>query len=343
MSDVAHHTLSEVEALHRFVVPWVELDWPIDWDRCFGTSGSLGVEIGFGNGDFLVDLAEKQPDARFVGVERGWGSIQRALKRLRRKGLDNVRVLQVDAAFAIDRLFRTESLDQVYINFPDPWPKERHHPRRLIQPAFIEMLAHRMISGGHLLAATDHPDLALWIAEVIRGQERFKSPTPTPWVHEMPGRSPTKYERKAIAAGTPIHYFQLKRGAFSALDTPVDRIEDVPNVILTGDFERDGLLTDVGQPEWHYRESDTLVKVRGIYRDLSAGHRLVEVMVKEGAFSQTFGISVLHRPEGGLLVKLSALGHPRPTWGVKQAVLNVARTVMEGCPGMKMVSSTIPE
>jgi len=334
---------NEVEAIRRFVVPWTELDWPIDWGDQFGRSAPLGVEVGFGNGDFLVDLAQKYPETGFIGIERGWGSIQRGLKRLRRRGLTNVRLLQVDAAFAMDRFFPSESLNHVYINFPDPWPKERHHPRRLFRPVFVEMLAQRMVSGGDLLLATDHPDLAEWVGEVIRGQDRFDPLDERLWVDSIPGRSPTKYERKAIEAGSTIHYFQLTRRAFDATPVSIDRIGDVPNVNLAGDFDRHTLLAGLETRVWKFREQNAMVKLRGVYGDLSEGHRLVEVIVKEGSFRQTFGVSVLHRPEGGLLVKLASMGHPRPTWGVKQAVLRVARVVLETCPGMSLESSTVSE
>jgi tRNA (guanine-N7-)-methyltransferase len=343
MSDLAERTLSEVEALQRFVIPWAQLDWPADWDRQFGGPGPLGVEIGFGNGDFLLDQAEKRPDVRFVGIERGWGSVHRALKRLRRAGLQNIRIVQADAAFAVDKLFDSESLDLVFINFPDPWPKERHHSRRLVQPAFVEMLAHRVTPEGEVLIATDHPDLAQWIIEVIQGQDLLEPATDTLWVDHIPDRTPTKYERKAVGAGTPIRYFQLRRRAFQTRPVPIDKVDVVPNVILTGEFEVGGLFADLGEQVWQFGDRDAVVKVRGVYEDQSAGHRLVEVMVKEGSFSQIFGISALLRPEGGLLIKLSPLGHPRPTWGVKQAVLKVAQAALAGCPELRMESSTIRE
>jgi len=105
------------EAIHRYTLPWLQLDWPVDWSSVFGRSGELVLEIGFGNGGFTADLAQTHPDKCFVGIERAWGSISRLFKRLEAQGLNNVRAMEGDAAFMLDRLFAPQSLSEVYVNF----------------------------------------------------------------------------------------------------------------------------------------------------------------------------------------------------------------------------------
>lgn len=344
--------LSLSEAIRTYEVPWLERDWPIDWEMVFGRTAPLVVEIGFGNGEFLEREAAEAPDVNFVGVERSWGSVQRLFKRLESASLQNVRVIQGDAAFTLGYLFSTDSIDRVFVNFSDPWHKERHHGRRLIQPGFVDMLAQRLVPDrGEAVLATDHADYAEWIREVLEGQSRLRSAHPTSSVSALPGRRPTKYERRAIKAGTEIHYFVWRRGNEPSTPGVIERVEDMPNVVLAGaaggDSFSDGIgLLDGFKPlTWQgdRRGVSTLVKLGEVYSASADSHRLVETMVREGELAQHIGILVVSRPGGQLLIKLSPMGHPRPTWGVKKAVWLTAEAVMALHPGTTAVSSTVGE
>ena len=334
------------EAIKTYEVPWLEEDWPIDWEEVFGRTTPLVVEIGFGNGQFLEQEAAAAPDVSFVGVERSWGSIQRLFKRLEAASLDNVRVVQGDAAFALARLFPNDSIEKVYINFSDPWPKERHHGRRLIQPTFVQMLAQRLTPGqGEAVIATDHAGYAEWIGEVLTGQTLLRLAHPTPSVSALAGRRPTKYERRAIGAGTPIHYFVWRRGDEPSAPGHIERVGPMPNVVLTGASDGVHLLDEFETQTWQgdRRGVSTLVKLGEVYSASTDRHRLVEAMVREGELAQHIGILVVARPGGQVLIKLSPMGHPRPTWGVKKAVWLVAQAVLSLHPGTTLVSSTVGE
>ena len=332
------------EAIVRYEVPWLALDWPVAWDDFFGRCGPLVAEIGFGNGGFLVEQADRHPDANFVGIERALGSLQRLFKRVERSALDNVRAVQGDAAFVVRRLFGPATIDRVYINFPDPWHKKAHHSRRLIQPGFVQVLAERLVAGGTVTIATDQAAYGEWISEVLEGQSALRSCLGPTYVGELPGRNPTKYEQKALAAGVPIRYFVWERaGGGLSPSVRIEKVGDMPNIILEGAFHRDKLLGDLTPRSWQTRHDGVtvLVKLGEVYGELQTGHRLVEALVKEGELTQNFGISVIHRPNGHLLVKLSAVGHPRPTWGVKEAVWRVAQLVMAQFPHMRVVKTTV--
>ncbi len=331
------------ESIQKYLISWAEMDWPIDWEGVFGRSGDLAVEIGFGNGDFLIGLAQQHPDRLFVGIERAWGSVTRLFNRLHEGGIDQVRVMEMDAAFAIAHLFGPQSLSAVYINFPDPWHKERHHRRRLIQPGFVQTLAERLKPGGRVLIATDQVEYAAWITEVLEGQSFLMSEYQTTYVHDMPGRKPTKYEQKAIASELPIHYFvwQLKTALDGAVLT--EKVGEMPSVILDGSFDAEGLLRDFEPMVWQekHRGVPVVIKVMEVYGQLQDGHRLLTVMVSEGALIQHFAISVVYRNEQSLLIKLAGVGQPRPTWGVKQAVGKVANMIQKVNPTLKVTSSTV--
>lgn len=331
-------------SLHRYEIPWTRVDWPLDREAVFGFDGPLDVEIGFGNGDFLADLASSSPERQFVGIERSLGSLQRLFSRLETRGLENVRVIQADASFAFDHLFGPGDVSRLFVNFPDPWPKERHHGRRLIQPAFIDLVSRRLVDGGELLIGTDHADYAVWIEDVLTGQTALTSKHATPSVPEIAGRTPTKYEQKAREIGSTIHFFEWTNTSGAPEPRRDERVDDMPNVLLEGSYDADALLDGLEHPTWKFDHQGVVVvvKVGNVYRERPSGHLLVEMMVREGAFAQHFGISIIHRPPSRLLVKLSPIGHPRPTWGVKQAVRVISERLAADAD-LQVVSSTLPE
>jgi tRNA (guanine-N7-)-methyltransferase len=335
--------ISLSKGLQTYSIPWKQLDWPLDLESLFGFGGPLDVEIGFGNGAFLADLAAASPERQFIGIERSLGSLTRLFSRLVSNEVQNVRVIQADASFILDRLFGPEDISGLFMNFPDPWPKERHHPRRLIQPAFIRLVARRLVPDGELMIGTDHEDYARWITEVLEGQSDLASKHPTTFVSNIPGRKPTKYEQKAREIGSQIHFFQWKRAKSIQEARKEERVDEMPNVLLEGPFDPDALLSNLATRVWKFdNEGIVVVKTRNIYREQPSGHLLIEIMVREDAFSQHFGVSAIPRPPNRVLVKLSPIGYPRPTWAVKQAVKLVSELIVKET-GIQVVSSNLPE
>lgn len=133
---------------------------PLDLEQVFGRRVSVFLEIGFGNGDALCELARANPQNDYLGIEVYRPGVGRLLLKLEQGALANVRVICDDAARALAERIPLDSLEAIYLFFPDPWPKKRHHKRRLVQPEFVAQVAKRLKRGGCFHIATDWQDYA---------------------------------------------------------------------------------------------------------------------------------------------------------------------------------------
>ncbi|WP_239098417.1 tRNA (guanosine(46)-N7)-methyltransferase TrmB [Micromonospora qiuiae] len=175
---------------------------PFDPVGLFGRRAPLVLEIGSGMGDTTAEMAAVDPDRDYLAVEVHTPGIANLLDLLDRRGLSNVRVAEGDALDLVE-LLPPDSLDAVHIFFPDPWPKSRHHKRRLIQPAHVALLRSRLAAGGTLHCATDWAEYAESMRVTLDGDPGLVNPhggyAPRP-AH----RPVTRFERRALAAGRPI-------------------------------------------------------------------------------------------------------------------------------------------
>jgi tRNA (guanine-N7-)-methyltransferase len=181
----------------------------LDWRAVFGNDRPVEVEIGTGKGTFLLERASARPEVNFLGIEyaRAYGLY--AADRFRRHGLANVRMLCTDAGGLFAGAIEPASLQRLHIYFPDPWPKRRHHRRRLIQPPFVRDAVASLRLGGQLLIVTDHLGYYRHIASVLEGWPGLAR-TPFPAMTDADGQIVgTNFERKYIAQGRP--FFQLAR------------------------------------------------------------------------------------------------------------------------------------
>lgn len=339
-------TITLSQAIHRYLLPWTQHDWPLDWNQLFTKSQPLVLEIGFGNGAFLLDQAINNPEKNFIGIERSWGSLQRLVKLLHKANLKNALVLDGDAVWQMEHVFAPDALSEVFINFSDPWPKERHHSRRLIQPAFIQRLSECMKMNATVTIATDHQDYAAWIQEVLASQTILESVHETPAVHQIEGRTPTKYEQKALAQGALIHYFVWhKVTATPSARTHTKKVTDMPNVLLQGEVSSTELLDVLQHQSWmeQHQDVDIIIKVENVYQAVAGQNGMLELLVKEGSFSQQIGVLVGIEEDGKVLLKPASLGYPRPTWGVKRAIWHLANTLIQHHPQLQVKSSTVGE
>jgi tRNA (guanine-N7-)-methyltransferase len=174
----------------------------------------LVVEVGFGRGEFLLELAARDPGAAHLGVEYSHKRVLKLARRLARTELRNVRLLEAPGERVVRELLAPASVACFWINFPDPWPKARHQRRRLIAPGLVHDLALRLAPGGSLHVATDHEGYAEQIDCSLAGEPLLRNAfAPEPFRREVPGRNPTAYELEWRAEGRALHFFCYERGA----------------------------------------------------------------------------------------------------------------------------------
>ena len=170
------------------------------------------VEIGFGGGEFLLDMAARQPEVNFLGIELSHKRVHKVALRLAKSGLSNVRLLCAAAEPFVADYLPLESVSAFWVNFPDPWPKRRHESRRLLQPRFMHSLAERLHPGGRIHIATDHCDYANWIDRVVCDEPLLENAyAPRRFLHDVPGRMPTAYEEAWRTDGRTMHYLAYSR------------------------------------------------------------------------------------------------------------------------------------
>ena len=172
----------------------------------------LVVEIGFGRGEFLLDLAGKNPDTAFVGVEVSFKRCLRMARRLARTGLRNVRLFEGRGQVVVEHLCGPGSVSALWINFSDPWVKDRHASRRLFQAPFVASLERALEPGGSLHVATDDTPYAHRIDSLLAAGRHLQNAfAPDPWRSEVPGRVPTAYEETWRQQRRPLYFFEYVR------------------------------------------------------------------------------------------------------------------------------------
>lgn len=211
-----------MRAYYRSLKPlvlWREQVRPLNWDQLFGRIAPVEVEIGIGNGDYLVMRAQQHPERDFVGIEVAWEGVQRALRRIAGAGISNVRVLLGDARPILWRAIAPQSLARVYTLFPCPWPKKHHHKHRLLDQRQLQLINSRLQAGGECYLLTDHADYFQWVLGNL---------TDTGFValaRTVPPQVNTKYERKWLAEGQS-RFYELT--LTKTEHCPVPLLEDVP-------------------------------------------------------------------------------------------------------------------
>ena len=205
----------------RFVVDVPRLDTSTSIDpaaamdliKAFGRVADLIVEIGPGAGESLIPMAAARPQANVLALEVYQPAIARMLSQLARTGLDNVRIVEADAVAALEYLVPAGSVDELWLFFPDPWHKARHHKRRLLTPEFAALSASRLRPGGIWRIATDWSDYADWIRQVLDSDPSFVNLFPNGWAPRWAARPITHFEQRGLDAGRQIFDLAYRRVA----------------------------------------------------------------------------------------------------------------------------------
>jgi tRNA (guanine-N7-)-methyltransferase len=172
----------------------------LDFEQVFRRNAPTILEIGFGMGETTARIAAQHPESNFVGIEVHSPGVGSLLKQIAEQDLTNVRIIQHDAVEVVRDMIAPESLRGIHVFFPDPWPKKRHHKRRLLQPDFVSALSQRLERGGYLHVATDWQEYAEHILEVLTAEPALENSAP----HFAPRpahRPQTKFETRGLRLG----------------------------------------------------------------------------------------------------------------------------------------------
>lgn len=181
--------------------------FPVSLTRIFSNRNPCALEIGFGEGEFILDLALKRPDWNFVAIEIKRGRFKKALKKAGKKGAENLKLLNIEAEIALNQVFAKNSFREVYINFPDPWPKTRHFKHRLFNQNIINQLSLVTEPSGKIRIKTDHPDYNLHISSEFKKSRLFnKEYSKTGFETEKGNEIETKFEKTFKKEGKKIFF-----------------------------------------------------------------------------------------------------------------------------------------
>ena len=295
------------------------VDWPLNYDSLFPRVLPVIVEIGFGNGDYLIHLAETHPEHNIIGFEISSQSMAKAEAKIEKRRLNSVRPIHARAETALAHLLRPESVHAFHINYPDPWFKKKHSRRRLMTRGAVDLLTSRLVIGGTLLLATDILEYAEMSHEILSQTTGLTNRFSRPWADDLPGRFRTKYEMKGWREGRRGHYFIYTRNEKPTAHPPVIKDLDMPHLFLYSPLDA-AAVAERFEPT--RRQSNGIhIALLQAYANPKRNTAMFEVVVDEPTIEQHTMIRMAPRhTENEYIVQMTSLGHARPTDGMHRAV-----------------------
>ena len=330
---------SAATSLEATVTVVEKMAWPTDWTALFGREAPLILEIGFGGGGFLVDLAQRRPEANIIGLEISRPALQKTALKLHKRGLDHVRLVQGGGLQLLWCCFAPGSLAKIYINFSDPWPK--HVDRRLVDDRFLRLAASRLAPAGQIDIATDHADYAGQITACLGRSPFLHSRLVTPFVTSDPGRHQTKYELKGLAEGRTCHYYKYQKiTSPPPTEFAIPEEYEMPHIILQTTLTL-AQVKERFRPFHRPAEPEGNIRFIQLYENVRDQSLLVETHVGEVAVTQHLGLTIRNRPSGELILRLADFGFPRPTLGTHVAIKFLADWLLTLDPTGAIVQSNL--
>jgi tRNA (guanine-N7-)-methyltransferase len=299
------------------------------FETFFPRPGPLVLEIGFGDGRFLVELARLQPDWNLLGVEISLASVSRAFRRMHREWVRQARLFRGHGRMIVRDFLPPASLRRIYVNFPDPWPRRRNVVRRLLQPEFFRMAANRLEMGGDLLLTTDHAEYFEFARKSARESGVFREEVASPPEEALR----TKYALKWQDQDRPIYHAIFTPTSTPAPPRPLVSLEKMQHALM------EGSLSCVGDfAKYTHRFKSGTAVVTEAYRSLSREGLLFRVIVEEADLHQELLVKAWSKSDG-IFVGLDAFGDPLGTRGCREAVRAVTHVLIEH--GLTLKSSWI--
>ena len=278
---------------------------PTVWSSVFSNDHPLEVEIGFGNGEYLERISRENPQINFVGFEQYCERIHRTLRKLSRTGLDNVRVLRLDARAGFERYFAPRTISRVHCLYPPPWPKKSDIKHRLFTTDFLRLVNSRLVEGGVLKIVTDHHPYIDWV------QENIQDTGFTVEFKNIQANYGTKFEKKWVDGGQS-EFYELVLTKHHHISVGVKE-----------DFPMQSYLIDQFNPDnfgfKDYSHEGVAVSFKEILYDAKRKVALVHVIACDGPMAQNIRIVIAHSPKGWR-VNLAEGTMLMPTQAVSQAL-----------------------
>lgn len=187
-------------------------DLPVNTYDIFGNYNETAFEIGFGEGEFIVELAKKNKDFNFIAVEIKYYRFKKAVRLAERENTENLKLFHFDVNLAVEQVFENGIFDKVFINFPDPWPKDRHKKHRIINETFLNSLRLLMKDGSTIEFASDHLDYVNHTIEHFKSNPNFINTLKTKsYTTRVKNRPVTKFEKQFSEENKRIYYLTFKK------------------------------------------------------------------------------------------------------------------------------------
>lgn len=307
----------------------LQMQWATDWAAFFGNPHPLIVEIGFGNADYLIALAQTYPDHNIIGFEISLPSLDKAEKKIARANLTNATAIYSRGETALYHLFEPQSISQLHINYPDPWFKSRHAGRRIMQRHMVDAIASRLTPDGVFYLATDIIEYAEMSHDLLAATPALTNMLPAPWVTEFPERLlTTKYEERGFQEGRDGHYFKYRRNASPPPNIPVKEDLAVPHVVIQTPMPAQEIAAAVEKQVFHKDDAIHVALFNG-YWNPTTNSVLFEVNIEEPTIEQHVGILLRYRDQKeDYVLQFATFGLPRPTEGMHFATRNIAQWIV---------------
>ena len=318
------------------------LPWPVDWAELFGEERPLLVEIGFGNGDYTIALAQTNPTCNVIAFEVSSQSLYKAEKKIASRKLQNVRAIYSRGETALHHLFAPNSIREIHVNYPDPWFKSRHAGRRIMQRETLDAIVNRLQPGGFFFLATDILEYAEMSHELLAETPGLDNLLGAPWVNDFPERLlTTKYEEKGLREGRPGHYFKYQRNEIPVPDVPIQEELPVPHMIIKTPMSPQAIAESVEKAAFHAKGDIHIALLNG-YWNPKYQTVLFDVMIEEPTIEQHIALALVTREIAGeYTLKYATFGMPRPTQGMHHATNFIAEWIVSLHDDAEIVSRRV--
>lgn len=201
-------------------IPEAQLKKAGSFAALFGNDNPLALEIGCGIGDFVIQVAARHPQQNFIAIDIFNQGCRQTCSRIEASGLKNIRMMRIEARYLMHHYLGKDSLQALYINCPDPWPKKRHRKRRLLNKNFLNLALYCLQPNGVLNFTTDFVDYGEATGELLAADDRFYNRNDTPFTHELGDYPVSKYMRRFLDLGQPIYFCSYAKKTNLQIEPP---------------------------------------------------------------------------------------------------------------------------